>query len=157
MSVSKLHREAARWYRQAEDDLSAASALLSAKQYAQSCFLSQQSAEKALKGVGYLLDTDPWGHSCTKLIGNLPAEEKKAFEAIVDDAKALDKLYIPTRYPDSLAELTPSEAFTGKDADAAIASAQTILSRARTRIYSTLRDSENTEESEDESTESVAD
>ncbi|MEL7329747.1 MAG: HEPN domain-containing protein, partial [Cyanobacteria bacterium J06559_1] len=81
----------------------------------------------------------------------------KVFEAVVDDAKALDKLYIPTRYPDSLAELTPSEAFTGKDADAAIASAQTILSRAKTRIYSALRDPKNAAKPEDESTESVAD
>lgn len=117
MSAAKLRQEAERWYRQAENDLGAASALLKVDSYAaQSCFLAQQAAEKSLKAVGFLLDTDPWGHSCTKLIQNLPEAEQKTFSEVLDDARALDKLYIPTRYPDALAELTPAEAFTKQEA-----------------------------------------
>ncbi|MEL6471041.1 MAG: HEPN domain-containing protein [Cyanobacteria bacterium J06623_4] len=135
MSVAKLQKEAERWFEQAEDDLSAALALLSANKFSQACFLSQQAAEKSLMAVGYRLDIDPWGHSCTKLIRGFPEEERQSFMEVEDDAKALDKLYIPTRYPDALAELTPADAFTEKEAIGAIASAQSILNRAKNIIY----------------------
>ncbi len=41
-----------------------------------------------------------------------------------------------TRYPDALAELTPAEAFTQKEAHSAIAFAREILNLAESRIYS---------------------
>ncbi len=135
MSGAKLRKEAERWYKQSEDDIGAASGLLSIGKYAQSCFYAQQAAEKSLKAVGFLLDTDPWGHSCTKLIQSLPSSERKLFAAVEDNAKSLDKLYIPTRYPDALADITPAEAFTEKEAHSAIELAQEILSCVESRIY----------------------
>jgi HEPN domain-containing protein len=51
-------------------------------------------------------------------------------------AAALDKLYIPTRYPAALPGLTPAEAFTAQEARAAIGQAQEVLERARTAIDS---------------------
>lgn len=42
------------------------------------------------------------------------------FSAILDSALALDKLYIPTRHPDALAELTPAEAYTRSERAAAL-------------------------------------
>lgn len=137
MSGKKLLQNAERWYRQAVDDLEAARALLAAKKYAQTCFYSQQSAEKAIKAVWYFLDLDPWGHSCGRLLQQLPEDEQVMFEDITETALSLDKLYIPTRYPDALAELTPSEAFTSKEAQVAIASAQEILASVKSRIYQT--------------------
>lgn len=127
MSVEKLRQEASRWYRQALDDLEAAQALLAAQKFAQTCFYAQQSAEKGLKGVWVRLDLDPWGHSCARLMRSLPAPTQESFAPLVEAALALDKLYIPTRYPDALAELTPAEAFTQSEARAAIALAQQIL------------------------------
>ena len=135
MSEKKLLQEAERWYRQAVDDLEAAKALLTAKKYAQTCFYSQQVGEKALKAAWYFLDLDPWGHSCAKLIQQLPKSKQVLFEEVVETALALDKLYIPTRYPDALAELTPAEAFTKKEAQSAIASAQEILDCVSAQIY----------------------
>ncbi|MEO0647512.1 MAG: HEPN domain-containing protein [Cyanobacteria bacterium J06650_10] len=77
--------------------------------------------------------------------------ERKLFAAVEDDAKALDKQlfksYIPTRYPDALADITPAEAFTKREAIAAIDSAQKVLNCAEERIY---RISTNSEETEDE-------
>lgn len=137
MSGKKLLQEAERWYRQAIDDLEAARALLSAGKYAQTCFYCQQSGEKAIKAVWYFLDLDPWGHSCAKLIQTLPEAEQKAFAAIIETALSLDKLYIPTRYPDALAELTPAEAFTQKEAQGAIASAEKVIDAAISRIRTT--------------------
>lgn len=133
MSSRKLYEEAQRWYRQAQDDLEAAEVLLIAEKYAQTCFYAQHAGEKALKAVWFFLDLDPWGHSCTKLIKDLP-NEGKYFSEIIDTAKALDKLYIPTRYPDALAEITPAEAFTKHEAKAAIALSQGLLRKVNSRI-----------------------
>ncbi len=135
MSGKKLWQEADRWYRQAVDDLEVATALIPIKKYAQACFYAQQAAEKALKGVCYLLDTDPWGHSCAKLIRNLPELEREKFSPVIESALSLDKLYIPTRYPDALAELIPTEAFTQKEAENAVSLSQDILVLTEKRIY----------------------
>ncbi|MGB3572618.1 MAG: HEPN domain-containing protein [Phormidesmis sp.] len=135
MSEKKVLQEANRWYQQSLDDLEAASGLLAIQKYAQACFYAQQASEKALKAVWYYLDLDPWGYSCARLIQRLPEDEQPTFAAVLETALALDKLYIPTRYPDALAELIPSEAFTKKESQSAIASAQEILDRVKARIY----------------------
>ena len=149
MSDQKLLQEADRWYEQAIDDLEAASALLVADKYAQTCFYSQQAGEKALKAIWYFLDLDPWGHSCARLIQNLPEGEQVAFASVVETALALDKLYIPTRYPDALVELTPAQAFTKKEGKSAIASAQKILDCVKAQIYPP--EAENSDKSSDPS------
>lgn len=129
MSAEKLQREAQRWHQQGIDDLEAAVALLAANKYPQACFYAQQAAEKALKAVWFRLDLDPWGHSCGRLIRDLPESPRDDFLNLLDTALALDKLYIPTRYPDALAELTPAEAFTRSEAQAAIQSGQRLLNQ----------------------------
>mgnify|MGYP001627233812 CR=1 FL=1 len=127
MSVEKRRAEAGRWLRQAEDDLEAARALRDARKYAQACFFAQQAAEKALKALWYAADLDPWGHSVTRLIDELPPELRSSLESLRQAALSLDKLYIPTRYPDALGVLTPAEAYTLAEAERAIADAQSIL------------------------------
>jgi HEPN domain-containing protein len=52
----------------------------------------------------------------------------------LEAALALDKLYIPTRCPDALAELTPGEAYTPSQARAAIAHARAILQAVASRL-----------------------
>ncbi|MDB9525157.1 HEPN domain-containing protein [Oscillatoria sp. CS-180] len=137
MSVEKLRREAQRWHQQGIDDLEAATALLTASKYPQACFYAQQAAEKALKAVWFRLDLDPWGHSCGRLIRDLPDPVKKDFLVLMDTALALDKLYIPTRYPDALAELTPSEAFTRSEAESAIQSGERLIQQVTNWLSST--------------------
>lgn len=127
MSEEKLRLDAERWYRQSVDDLDAATALLTAQKYAQACFYAQQAAEKALKAVWIQLDLDPWGYSAARLIRELPDTAKPDFTQLLELALGLDKLYIPTRYPDALPNLTPSEAYPQREAETAIQAAQTIL------------------------------
>ena len=71
MSRERLQYNAQRWLRQSRDDRAAAEALLDAAKYAQACFWSQQSAEKALKAVWIVLDNEAWGHSVARLITEL--------------------------------------------------------------------------------------
>jgi len=130
MSVEKQRREALRWLRQAGDDLEAAQALVAAAKYAQAAFFAQQAGEKALKAVWLAQDADPWGHSLGRLVREMPQGSKERFVSLLEAALALDKLYIPTRYPDALAELTPAEAYTQTEARAALFHAETILKAA---------------------------
>jgi HEPN domain-containing protein len=130
MSVEKQRREAWRWLRQAEDDLEAAGTLEAAGKFAQAAFFAQQAGEKALKAVWLWQDADPWGHSLGRLVRQMPEGAQERFASLLEAALALDKLYIPTRYPDALAELTPAEAYTQSEARAALAQAQSILTAA---------------------------
>jgi HEPN domain-containing protein len=129
MSEEALRRDARRWYRQAVDDLGAADVLLDNGRFAQAGFWAQQAAEKALKAVWIALDLEPWGHSVTRLIRDLPEPDRPGFVHLVDAALYLDKLYIPTRYPDALAELIPAEAYTRQEAEAGRDHARAILRR----------------------------
>ena len=135
MSGNKLLQDAESWYKQAVDDLEGAALLSAGQKYALSCFCAQQAGEKALKALWRFLDLDPWGHSCARLVRDLPEEERSTFAGITQAAAALDKLYIPTRYPDALAGLTPAETYVQSDGQMAIASAQEILDCVEARIY----------------------
>lgn len=135
MSASDLFREAERWYQQAIEDLEVASLLLRAGKYAPACFHAQQSAEKGLKAVWRFADADPWGYLCSKLIEDMPEEEREQFIDFLDAALVLDKFYIPTRYPDALGGIIPAKAFTRGEAEGAIALTQKILDRVEKCLY----------------------
>ncbi|MEN2981817.1 MAG: HEPN domain-containing protein [Thermus sp.] len=127
MSVEKRREEGLRWLAQAQDDWEAGEALLRAGKFAQAAFLAQQAGEKALKALWIALGLDPWGHSLARLVRDLPEGMGGALQPLLPQALALDKLYIPTRYPDALPGLTPKEAYTQEEAQKALMDAQAIL------------------------------
>jgi HEPN domain-containing protein len=131
MSVEKRRLEGERWLAQAEDDLEAGRVLLAVGKHPQAAFMAQQAGEKALKGLWFALGLDPWGHSLARLVRDLPGEWGQKLSPLLSLALALDKLYIPTRYPDALPGLTPKEAYTREEAEAALAHAEVILERVR--------------------------
>ena len=128
MSLNKQRHEAARWLQTAEEDLAAACSLRTNGHYAQCCFLCQQAAEKALKALWFAVDADPWGHSVQKLISGLPAETRLSdWNSLLHTAGQLDRLYIPTRYPNGIPDLTPGQTYFEEDADTAVGAARQIL------------------------------
>jgi len=135
MSAEKAGKEAARWLSQAGSDVAAAKDSAKASRFEWACFQAQQAAEKAMKACWFQLDLDPWGHSVARLIDDLPDETvRNRFAAGREPARQLDKLYIPTRYPNGLPEMTPAEAYTAREAADAIASAEVILELARLSV-----------------------
>jgi HEPN domain-containing protein len=136
MSQSKDHHEATRWLSTAQDDLRAARALRDSAMYAHACFNAQQSAEKALKAIWKLHGLDGWGHSIQRLIMDFPHPD--LFQNRADwlqRAAILDRFYIPTRYPDSLPDLTPAQSYFLADADTAIQHAEFFLQAAQEFLF----------------------
>ena len=123
--------EAARWFSAARRTLASARGDLERGDYNWACFKAQQAAELALKGVLAGLGEPRFGHSVLRLLGELagvlgldPGED------LVECAAYLDKLYIPTRYPDAWAEGEPGEYYTRGDAVKALSCAERILGLA---------------------------
>lgn len=132
MSQEKYNRDSERWLRQSEADIRAAKGSIKNKNYEWACFQCQQAAEKAIKSLYYYYVADPWGHSVVKLIKEFPKEDISTdLEKILDEARELDKLYIPTRYPNGLPELTPSEVYTKKEAQKAMISVKKIIKKVK--------------------------
>ncbi len=135
MSTEAEKQEAGRWLSQAQADVRAAEGSLSLGVFEWACFQAQQAAEKALKALWFYHGEDPWGHSVSKLVADFPEQTiRTQLQAFGDRAKALDKLYIPTRYPNGLPGLTPSQAFTESEARAAIGIAREIVDDMSARM-----------------------
>jgi len=119
------------WFRQAEADLALARHAFTGGHHEWACFAAQQGAEKAVKAVHLSLGQEPWGHSVTELLEALRERLSSIDMPLIDHARALDKLYVPTRYPNGLPAGAPADYFTAAEAQAAAAHAEAILGFCR--------------------------
>jgi HEPN domain-containing protein len=119
--------EASRWLEQARRDLDDARYAAAGSRWNLACFLSQQSAEKALKAYLFARGAEAvWGHSVAELCHDA-ARHDPAFTELGAEAAALDQYYIPTRYPNSLPGGIPADAYTRPDADRALALSASVI------------------------------
>ena len=125
-------KEADRWWKQAENDYKFARVGLDEGFYSQTCFLSHQACEKALKAVHYTeLDKRiVIGHSLVKLAGEIRIDK-----SLLEDLTVLDQFYIPTRYPNGLPDVSPFEAYTKRQAEESLRVTGIILDITYQRIY----------------------
>ena len=122
-----MSERAGDWFRQAEADLEHARHALRDGDYEWACFAAQQAAEKAAKAAHAALGQEAWGHVITELLQALQPHEPGIDDALLDRARALDKLYIPTRYPNGLAGGAPADFYTRPEAERAIGDAEAVL------------------------------
>jgi HEPN domain-containing protein len=119
--------EARRWLRQSEYDLRSARHSAGGAFYAAACFQAQQAAEKALKAYLYAQgERIVLGHSVAELVARCIGHDER-FSALQPELGALDRLYIPTRYPNGLPGGIPAEAFAPTDAQRAISLAEQAI------------------------------
>ncbi|MGH9314774.1 MAG: HEPN domain-containing protein [Vicinamibacterales bacterium] len=121
------------WLKQAESDLRHAHHARDDGDFDWAAFACHQAAEKAIKGLFQKLHLDAWGHVLSVLLANLPESVRPAAD-LVDRAKALDKHYIPTRYPNGFERGAPVDFYTRREADEAIGNAEAILDFCRRQI-----------------------
>lgn len=128
-------RTAQRWLEQSESDLKIARKHLRDREFSYACFLSEQSAQKSLKG--YLIskrDIDLAIHSISAL-AERTAKFHQSFSRFIEEGKSLDKYYLGTRYPDAIPDpLVPAEFYTKQEAEVAVALACEIFELCHSSI-----------------------
>lgn len=116
-----------RWFEQARHTLGSAKRDLEARDYAWSCFKSQQAGEYAAKAVLRGYGRLAAGHSVLRLV-----EEMRRGGIAVDDAalgwaRLLDRHYIPPRYPDAYPSGSPFEFYDEDTAREALDAAGCLI------------------------------
>ena len=113
------------WLKQGRRDLDHGRRSLNAGDYEWACFAAQQGAEKAVKAVVEKTGGVAWGH-VTALLESLP-ESLRPEQRLLNAAKALDKHYIPARYPNSHPQGAPYEYYTYDEAECALGHAGQVI------------------------------
>jgi HEPN domain-containing protein len=122
--------EAGRWLLAAREDLAYARHAASGSHHAPACFFAQQAAEKAVKALHYLRGARAvMGHNVRALIEQLDPRSR-SLEPLLDAARELDLLYVPTRYPNGLDSGTPAAAFSGAQSGRALDLASRLVEAA---------------------------
>lgn len=126
-----LDERVAAWFVAGESDLRVAESVRDTAAHI-ACFHAQQGAEKALKALVTRLSGDaPPLHALVRIMSAIDALDQRVPPEIRDQAEALDKYYIPTRYPDALGFVDAALAYKRRDADLAIEGARAVFSWAR--------------------------
>ena len=125
-------KEALRWSSQAENDLRFVEWLAEEKTFFdKGCFVSQQAGDKILKACLYASGKKQViGHSLVELVAELSHLEPQ-FQKIQNEARRLDRYYIPTRYPNGLPGGTPFQVFTTEDLGEALEDVGRVFKTAR--------------------------
>jgi HEPN domain-containing protein len=119
------------WFVQAQRDLEQAESSQAEGRHEWACFAAQQSAEKAVKALHLFLKQEAWGHVVARLLKELPLTIP---EDLIDKAKVLDGLYIPTRYANGHPEGAPFEHYGKIQSRDAIEYAREILEFVRSQM-----------------------
>jgi len=115
------------WLCQAEHDLELAGIAARAGRHEWACFAAQQAAEKSLKALHLHLGQEAWGNLVARLLAELPLEVPPL---LIEKARSLDALYIPTRYPEG----APAEHYGPLQSGEALAYAGEILAFAHAQM-----------------------
>jgi len=118
------------WLSQATHDLGQAEESRAAGRHEWACFAAQQSAEKAANALNLSLGQESWGHVVARLLLDVPAVGAVPAD-LIEKAKVLDNLYIPSRYPDSHPEGAPFEHYGPLQSTEALRYAGEILEFVR--------------------------
>ena len=113
MTEVNLPEEVHNWLFYAEEDYQSAEIMFRERFYNKVCFFSQQCVEKILKA--YLLFHQQPLLRTHKIVDLLSCATQKGivFKQFEEEALALDRYYIPTRYPDAVIGSLP-EGLPGK-------------------------------------------
>jgi HEPN domain-containing protein len=118
---------ATEWLMQAERDLGGSRSLLKDEYYELACFHAQQSAEKAVKALGFLRGARfVIGHFVTTLINEF-GEHYPSLNQHLEAAQRLDQIYLSARYPNASEGTGPFRLFSRTHAEELIKLATQIV------------------------------
>jgi HEPN domain-containing protein len=124
--IRRMPNRSTDWLAQGRRDLALARHAADGGYHEWACFAAHQAAEKSVKALVAALGGEARGHAITGIATALPS--RAAFSAeLLDAARRLDRMYIPTRYPNGFDQGAPLDYFTSSDAEVALADASRIL------------------------------
>lgn len=111
-----------RWRAAADSARQSANLQAGAQLFNWACFLAEQSAQLAVKGLLHGIGAGAWGHDLVELGRALGEAIGEAVPTEVAAAlRRLSRHYIPARYPDAHPSGSPGSHYGGEDADQALA------------------------------------
>jgi HEPN domain-containing protein len=128
---------AQRWFKQAQHDGEVAQKHLKDGYFSDACFMAEQTAQKALKAYLFWVgERHAPEHSLVALIQKC-SRHHPSFVSLAEACRQLDRLYIPTRYPDAWPDpAVPYEGYGEREATEAIQTAQQILGEVEKKLQS---------------------
>lgn len=134
--MKKPHEAAQRWLQQAEHDLKMAERLRE-ESPADSCYFAEQAGQKALKAYLYHQGSRGELEHSIRLLTQKCSSHDPSFRAGAERWKVLDQFYIPTRYPDALADpAVPCESYSVAQAEEGIQLASEIVDTVKAKLRS---------------------
>jgi HEPN domain-containing protein len=118
-----------RWHEAAADARRAAAVQVAAGMHNWACFLAEQAAQLAIKGLLHGIGSGAWGHDLVALGRRLgEAMETELPDRIAAALRRLSRHYIPPRYPDAHPGDSPPLAHYGSsDAEEATSDADLLI------------------------------
>jgi HEPN domain-containing protein len=117
-----------RWLAAARDAGSSARAQRTHGAFQWCCFLAEQGAQLAVKGLLHGVGAGGWGHDLAVLTSRAGTALALTLpEDLTDAALRLSRHYIAARYPDAHPAGTPGGHYSKSDADTAIADLHTVF------------------------------
>ena len=121
------------WLRQALRDLAHARDTFEDGVYEWAAFAAQQAAETAVKALFQSLGGEARGHSVSQLLASLPPTVR-ASDALIEDAKELERHYIGPRYPNSFPAGAPGDFYPAAEARRALAAAERVIEHCQRHL-----------------------
>ncbi len=131
------HKLARRWFKQAQHDGRVAQRHVREGDYSDACFMAEQTAQKALKAYLYGQGARSLPEHSVAKLAEQAQQHDATFRALIALGNVLDQYYIPTRYPDAIADpAIPFETYTQTQAEEAIRLAEQILTTVQQQLGS---------------------
>jgi HEPN domain-containing protein len=124
--------EFTRWRAAAGRALDAAAAAAAGGFFEWSCFLAEQGAQLAVKGLLHGVGAGGWGHDVAALVASVPDALGGELwpDTAGQPAERLARFYLATRYPDAVPGGVPGDRFTDADAASACSDARWLIAAA---------------------------
>ena len=135
-----------RWVAAAVDAGSSAEAQRAHGAFHWACFLAEQAAQLAMKGLLHGVGAGAWGHDLADLTSRAQTLGLAVPESVRDAALRLSRHYIAARYPDAHPSGTPGGHFSRSDADTAIEDLRTVQEFVTSQWASLLEAAEGDDE-----------
>ncbi|MGI8778130.1 MAG: HEPN domain-containing protein [Acidimicrobiales bacterium] len=116
-----------RWRAQADRTLDAARLVADGDSHGWACFLCEQAAQLAVKGLLHAIGEEAWGHDLPQLVVRAQGYLGTDWSTVTDEAEELSRHYIPARYPDAHPAGTPFDHYNATSSRLALGYAAAVV------------------------------